>query len=380
MTMSPKSFLPSALFLLLAALASTLGQAQERFSSEAYDLELVTLAEGLEHPWGLAFLPDGAALVTERPGRLRLISPEGEISPPLGGVPQVYASGQGGLLDVALDPAFSENRVVYLSYAEMGDGGAGTAVARARLDREALALEGLEVIFRQLPKTSGGRHFGSRLVFDREGHLFITLGERGERERAQDPSVNRGQVVRVNPDGSLPAGNPFLERQGYRPEIWSYGHRNPQGAAINPWTGALWTVEHGAAGGDEINLPQAGRNYGWPVISYGRHYSGAKIGLGTEKEGMEQPLYYWDPSIAPGDMDFYDGEVFPDWRGDLFVTALKYRLLVRLELEGGEVVKEERLLADLGKRLRDVQQGPDGYLYLLTDEDEGALLRLQPAD
>jgi glucose/arabinose dehydrogenase len=370
----------SALVLLSVQLACPAAEAQQRLSSEDYDLVLTPIAEGLEHPWGMAFLPDGSLLVTERPGRLRLVSPEGDVSDPLDGVPDVYASGQGGLLDVALDPGFAQNGLVYLSYAERGDGGAGTAVARARLNRDALALTDLQVIFRQLPKSSGGRHFGSRLVFGAQGHLFVTLGERGQRERAQDPSVNRGQVVRINPDGSIPSDNPFVDRDGYRPEIWSYGHRNPQGAALNPWNGEVWTVEHGAAGGDEINIPKAGRNYGWPVISYGRHYSGGKIGVGTEKAGMEQPLYYWDPSIAPGDMVFYDGEAFADWKGDLFVTALKYRLLVRLELEDGKVQREERLLADFGKRLRDVQQGPDGYLYLLTDEDEGALLRLEPAD
>jgi glucose/arabinose dehydrogenase len=369
-----------AAFLLAALLARTEAQAQDTFSSDDYDLTVTPVAEGLDHPWGLAFLPDGEMLVTERRGRLRLVARDGEVSAPVQGVPSVYASGQGGLLDVALDPAFPENGLIYLSYAEAGDGGAGTAVARARLDRDALTLADLQVIFRQVPKTSGGRHFGSRLVFDRQGHLFITLGERGERERAQDTSVNRGQVVRIWPDGSIPEDNPFVGQEGHRPEIWSYGHRNPQGAVLNPWTGALWTVEHGAAGGDEINIPQAGRNYGWPVIAYGRHYSGGKIGVGTEKEGMEQPLYYWDPSIAPGGADFYDGAVFEAWRGNLFVAALKFRLLVRLELKEGKVVKEERLLEGLGARIRDVRQGPDGFLYLLTDESDGAILRLQPAD
>ena len=356
------------------------GNAQaERFSSQLHDLEVVALAEGLEHPWGMAFLPDGALLVTERPGRLRIMESSGSLSEPLGGVPRVYASGQGGLLDVALHPDFASNAMIYLSYAEAGDGGAGTAVVRARLDRDGGHLEDLEVIFRMQPKSSGGRHFGSRLVFDRQGYLYITLGERGERERAQDPSVNRGQVVRLNGDGSLPEDNPFIGRPGYRPEIWSFGHRNPQGAALNPWTGEVWTVEHGARGGDEINIPKAGRNYGWPVISYGTHYSGAKIGVGTEREGMEQPLFYWDPSIAPGDMTFYDGTLFANWQGSLFVTALKFRLLSRLEMEDGKLVEKERLLDGLGRRIRDVEQGPDGALYLLTDEDNGAVLRVTPA-
>ncbi len=372
-----------AAFAGLAALTLALAGPQtagaQTFESEDYALEVERLPGELDHPWGMTFLPDGALLVTERPGRLRLLDPAGSgLSGPIAGTPSVYASGQGGLLDVALDPAYEENGLIYLAYAEAGDGGAGTAVARARFDRDALSLSGLEVIFRMEPKTSGGRHFGSRLVFAPDGTLFITLGERGERPLAQDTTVNRGQVVRINPDGSIPADNPFVGREGYRPEIWSYGHRNPQGATLHPETGELWTIEHGAAGGDEVNVPQAGKNYGWPVISYGRHYSGGQIGEGTEKEGMEQPLYYWDPSIAPGDAAFYDGELFPAWRGDLFVAALKYRLLVRLEIENGEVVSEERLLDDLGLRLRDVEMGPDGALYLLPDDDGASVLRVTP--
>ncbi|MEJ2027155.1 MAG: PQQ-dependent sugar dehydrogenase, partial [Limibacillus sp.] len=371
--MTREATLLPALLLLSLVLAVPVPAAAQEFESRDYALTVERLPGELDHPWGMTFLPDGALRVTARPGRLRILEgaaggAEGvRLSEPITGLPRVYASGQGGLLDVALDPAFSENRLIYLSYAEAGDGGAGTAVARARLNREALALDGLQVIFRMQPKTSGGRHFGSRLVFGADGALFVTLGDRGERERAQDPGVNRGQVVRINPDGSIPADNPFVGREGYRPEIWSFGHRNPQGAALQPETRELWTIEHGARGGDEVNRPLPGRNYGWPVISYGRHYSGGQIGVGTEKEGMEQPVYYWDPSIAPGDATFYDGDLFPAWQGDLLVTALKYRLLVRLDMEDGEVTGEERLLEGLGQRLRDVEVGPDGAIYLLLD-------------
>jgi len=363
---------------LLALIAVT--ATAKTYESEHYRLRLVTVAAELRHPWALAFLPDGQMLVSEREGRLRLVSKAGELSAPLPGVPEVYDSGQGGLLDIALDPAFESNRLVYLSYAEAGTGGAGTAVARFRLDLPGRRLSEPEVIFRQEPKTRGGRHFGSRLVFARDGTLFITIGERGEAERAQDFTVNRGQVIRLNPDGSVPRDNPFLGQSGYRPEVWSYGHRNPQGAALHPLTGRLWLNEHGPRGGDEINLPEAGKNYGWPLIGYGRHYSGEQIGVGTHREGLEQPIHYWDPSIAPSGMAFYTGDRFPSWRGNLFVGALKLRFLARLELDGERVVKEERLLQGLGERIRDVRQGPDGALYLLTDSGDGRILRLDPAD
>ena len=353
--------------------------ADETYHSNHYKLRVETVATGLEHPWSLAFLPNGEMLVTERPGRLRIVSPDGRLSPPLVGVPEVYARGQGGLLDVALDPDFERNGVIYLSYAEPGEGGGGTAVARAVLDIASGRLTDLEVVFRQVPKSSGGRHFGSRLVFAPDGTLFITIGERGERDRAQDFTINRGQVIRINPDGSIPEDNPFVGKAGYRPEVWSYGHRNPQGAALHPATAALWIHEHGARGGDEVNVPEPGRNHGWPVISYGRHYSGAPIGEGTHKEGMEQPVYYWDPSIAPSGMAFYTGDKFPEWTGDLFVGALKDRLVSRLELDGRNVVAEEHILGDLGERIRDVRQGPDGYLYLLTDSPDGRILRITPA-
>ena len=340
-----------------------------------------TIARGLEHPWALAFLPDGRLLVTERPGRLRTVDREGRLSEPLAGVPQVLARGQGGLLDVALDPRFAENRLVYLSYAEPGDGGggtAGTAVARGRLGEG--RLDDVRVIYRQQPKVEGGNHFGSRLVFARDGTLFVTQGDRfAYRDGAQDLSVGFGKIVRVHPDGAVPRDNPFVGRAGARPEIWSYGHRNVQGAALHPQTGQLWTAEHGARGGDEVNRPEAGKNYGWPVITYGVDYSGAKIGEGTAKPGMEQPVYYWDPVIAPSGMTFYTGDAFPDWKGSILIGSLRPGLLVRLVLEGGRVAREERYLGDLGERIRDVRQGPDGLLYLLTDRRDGRILRVMPA-
>ena len=347
-------------------------------TTDLYKVRIITLADGLEYPWGLAFLPDGRMLVTERPGRLRLVGRNGKTSKPVAGVPEVIARGQGGLLDVALDPDFNNNRLIYLSYAEPGKGGGGTAVGRGRLEGEQLTH--FSVIFRQVPKTDTRVHFGSRLVFTRDSELFVTLGERGEAERAQDLTVHRGQVIRILPDGSIPRDNPFVKLSDYRPEIWSHGHRNPQGAALHPETGRLWTVEHGARGGDEINIPMKGRNYGWPVISYGRHYSGLKIGEGTQKAGMEQPVYYWDPSIAPSGLTFYTGDRFPAWKGDLLVGALKGQMLVRLELGGEKIVNEERMLKDLKERIRDVRQGPDGFIYLLTDSSNGSILRLEPGN
>lgn len=355
---------------------SKAGGVDDVYPTDLYRVRVVTVARGLENPWGLAFLPDTRMLVTERPGRLRYIDRIGNISKPLGGVPEVYARGQGGLLDVALDPHFADNKLVYLSYAEPGKEGGGTAVGRGRLKEN--RLEDFRVIFRQVPKANTRVHFGSRLVFSRDGTLFITIGERGQRERAQDFSIHRGQVIRVMPDGTVPEDNPFVGRLGYRPETWSHGHRNPQSAALHPETGRLWTVEHGARGGDEINIPLKGRNYGWPVISFGRHYSGLKIGEGTHKEGMEQPIYYWDPSIAPSGMAFYTADRFRAWKGNLLVGALKGQMLVRLELKGEEVVREERMLQGLEERIRDVRQGPDGFVYLLTDSEDGRVLRLEP--
>jgi glucose/arabinose dehydrogenase len=343
------------------------------------DLDLVTVTSGLEHPWGMAFLPDGRVLVTERPGRLRIIERDGKTGPPISGVPPVDAKGQGGLLDVALDPAFATNRLVYLSYSEPREGGNGTSVARGVL--EGGGLTGVQVIFRQQPAMQGGYHFGSRLVFDRGGRLFITLGERNVgRAQAQTLDNTIGKVVRINSDGSIPPDNPFVGREGALPEIWSYGHRNVQGAALHPVTGELWANEHGPKGGDELNRVLPGRNYGWPTVSYGVEYSGAKISDSGTAPGIEPPAHYWVPSIATSGLMFYTGERFPAWRGCVFVGGLKSQQLVRLRLDGDRVVEEERLLRGVIKeRVRDVEQGPDGYIYLLTDEDNGRLLRLQPA-
>jgi glucose/arabinose dehydrogenase len=367
---------------LAAALVTAPALAQQplRVKTQKADLVVETVARGLEHPWGLAFLPDGRMLVTERPGQLRLVSANGELSQPLSGLPRIAARGQGGLLDVLLDPGFADNRTVYLSFAEnRGDGRAATSVARARLNTAGTGLEGTEVIFRQEPAHTGGNHFGSRLVLDRAGALFVTVGDRYDlRDQAQNPANHLGKIIRIRPEGGAPDDNP--QKPGWAPEVWSIGHRNVQGAALNPATGELWTAEHGAKGGDEVNIPRKGLNYGWPVITYGRDYSGAKIGVGTRKEGMEQPVYYWDPSIAPSGMAFYTGDKFPGWRGSVLVGALAGSLVARLELDGDKVVREERILTDLGERIRDVRQGPDGLVYLLTDSSQGRILRLRPAD
>ncbi|MFG1478174.1 PQQ-dependent sugar dehydrogenase [Xanthobacter sp. V4C-4] len=347
-----------------------------RFAGEMVRVD--AFASGLDHPWGMAFLPDGRLLVTERPGRLRVVERNGVVGPALAGVPAVAAVGQGGLLDVALDPAFFDNRFIYLSFAEPRADGLATAVARARLSADADALTDLTVIFRQQPAWPGGAHFGSRLAFAPDGTLFVTLGERFDlKERAQDLSTTLGKVVRINPDGSIPPDNPYARVTGARPEIYSYGHRNVQGAAIEPGTGRLWTVEHGPRGGDEVNRPMPGRNYGWPVIGYGRHYSGAKVGEGTAKTGMEQPLFYWDPSIAPSGAAFYDGALLPAFQGQLFVGALAGAALVEVKVRDGLVMGEERL--PLGARVRDVRMGPDGALWLATDSAEGQILRVVPA-
>jgi glucose/arabinose dehydrogenase len=317
-------------------------------------------------------------IVTERPGRVRIVDLAGHVSPPLAGVPVVYAQGQGGLLDVALDPAFEANHVVYLSFAEPGPNGtAGTAVARAHLADS--ALDDVRVIYRQEPKVKSGNHFGSRIAFGRDSTMWITQGERFNfREQAQDLSSDLGKVVRINRDGSIPRDNPFVSRGNARPEIWSYGHRNVQAAAVDPATGQLWTVEHGARGGDELNHPEAGKNYGWAVISYGRNYDMSPIGEGAVKTGMEQPVYYWDPVIAPSGMLFYTGDKFPEWRGNILVGGLASQALVRLVMRNGVVVTEERYLHELNERIRDVRQGPDGYVYLVTDSGNGLLLRVRP--
>lgn len=347
--------------------------------SEAGKLAVTTVAEGLEHPWGLAFLPDGRALVTERPGRLRLLGTDGRLSAPLAGVPPVRAVGQGGLLDVALDPDFAQNGLVYLSYSEPGEGDAsGTSVARARLQGE--SLQDLEVIFRQRNKLDSKHHYGSRLVFARDGHLFVTLGDRGsQRDSAQDLATHFGKVVRIRPDGGVPEDNPYLGREGALPETFSLGHRNVQGADLHPVTGELWGAEFGPRGGDEVNRIQAGLNYGWPVITYGREYYGPSIGEGTEKAGMEQPVYHWVPSVSPSGIAFYTGDLIEAWKGQLLLATLSEQALIRLQVSGdNRVVQEERI--ELGERLRHVRQGPDGAIYLLTDSGTASrILRLAPA-
>ncbi|HEY7664627.1 MAG TPA: PQQ-dependent sugar dehydrogenase [Xanthobacteraceae bacterium] len=351
------------------------------FHSSAGDLALTTVARGLVHPWALAFLPDGRMLVTERPGRMRIVTKDGKLSPALAGVPKVFAAGQGGLLDVALDRSFAQNQTIYFCYAEPARGGARTALARAKLvDEGAPRLDAVEVIFRQQGPLSSGNHFGCRIAQTPDDDLFLTLGEHfTTRDQAQNLGNDLGKIVRIRPDGSVPPDNPFVGKSGAKPEIWSYGHRNPQGLAINPTSGKLWEQEHGPRGGDEVNLIEKGKNYGWPVIGYGIDYNGARIHASTHKPGMEQPLWYWVPSIAPSGMAFYTGDLFPAWRGNLFVGALAGELLVRLELDGDKVLKEERLLQGLRERIRDVRQGPDGALWLLTDNSAGRILRLAPA-
>ena len=352
----------------------------QTIKTQEHAVRVVKVVEGLEYPWGLAILPDGRMLVTERPGRLRIVGKDGKLDPqPVAALPAIAAHGQGGLLDVALHPRFPQNGLVYLSYAARGDGGVGTEVARGRLS--GYRLENVEVIFRQQPKGSTGRHFGSRLVFDREGYLYITLGDRGEMERAQKADDHAGSVIRLHDDGRVPADNPFVGRPGWKPEKYTLGNRNLQGAALHPRTGALWTHEHGPQGGDEVNVIRPGVNYGWPVITYGVNYGiGTKIGEGTQKAGMAQPLHYWVPSIAPSGMAFYTGDRFAGWRGHLFVGALRDQMLVRLTLDGEKVVSEERMLKNVLGRIRDVRNGPDGYLYLLTDESNGVLARIEPAN
>jgi glucose/arabinose dehydrogenase len=362
--------------LLLGAACSAAGGSNAQYKTSAGPVRAVAIANGLSHPWALAFLPDQRMLVTERDGRMRIVSPDGTLGAPLAGLPRIDADGQGGLLDVVLDPDFATNRTIWFTFSEPGEGGNGTAVARAKLGEG--SLSDVTVVFRQLPKATGGAHFGSRLAFSPDGHLFVTLGERRRAEWSQDLSRHQGKVVRLMRDGSQPPDNPFVGRNDAKPEIWSYGHRNPQGAAIHPETGQLWTVEHGAMGGDEVNIPLAGRNYGWPVITYGRDYSGATIGVGTAKEGMEQPVHYWDPSIAPSGMAFYTGDKYDGWKGSLFVGSLKFGMIARLELDGTKVTREERILEGFDKRVRDIRQGPDGFLYFLTDEDNASLYRLEP--
>jgi glucose/arabinose dehydrogenase len=366
---------------LITITAPVFAAPTQDFKSEQGTLEVTTMTKGLEHPWALAFLPDRQGmLVTERPGNLRVVSADGKLSAPLSGVPKVWAKGQGGLLDVALSPDFKQDRTVYLSYAEGGGEGdkAGTAVGRGRLSEDLTALKDFKVIFRQEPKLSVGNHFGSRLVFDRDGYLFITLGENNDRPTAQDLDKLQGKVVRIYPDGKVPDDNPFVGQTGVRPEIWSYGHRNPQGAALNPWTGTLWENEHGPQGGDEINIIERGKNYGWPMATHGINYSGQPIpeAKGKSAEGTVAPHHVWERSPGLSGMAFYDADRFKAWQHNVFIGALVSQELIRLQFDGDKVVHEERLLGELNKRIRDVRQGPDGYLYVLTDEDDGALYKV----
>ncbi len=367
-------------FLCVTACACVTPALAQTHVTQEHRIRVSTLTEGLSHPWSLAFLPDGRMLVTERTGQLRVISKDFKLSAqPVAGVPAVAAFGQGGLMDVVLHPKFAENNLVYLTYVAGDRNGVGTEVARGTLKNN--QLENLQVIFRMEPKLRTGYHFGSRIVFDREGYLFITLGDRGEMERAQNPGDHNGSVIRLHDDGRVPKDNPFVGKTGWRAEKFTLGNRNMQGAALHPQTGLLWTHEHGPQGGDEVNVIRAGVNYGWPVITYGANYgTGTKIGEGTAKEGMAQPLHKWVPSIAPSGMTFYTGNKFAKWRGDLFVGALKDQMLVRLKLDGEKVVREERLLKNVLGRIRDVRTGPDGFIYLLTDEPNGVLARLEPVE
>jgi aldose sugar dehydrogenase len=355
--------------------------APEKKSNVAFDV--VTVAPGLVNPWGLAFLPNGKMLVTERPGRLRVVAADGKLSEPVTGLPAVDARGQGGLLDVALDPGFATNGLIYWSYAEPGEGMNNTAVARGKfVDGAAPRVDDAKVIYSQRPQLDSRQHYGSRLVFGRDGTLFITQGDRSiipGRMQAQRLDGLIGKIVRINADGTIPKDNPFVGRDGVRPEIWSLGHRNIQAATLHPTTGELWEVEHGTRGGDEINIARKGKDYGWPTIAYGIEYGGGPITGGiTAQAGMEQPLYYWDPVIGPSGMAFYTGSLFPAWRGNLFVGGHATNDLVRLELNGEKVVAEERLLTDTHPKVRDVRQGPDGAIYLLADGTEGKILKLVP--
>ena len=343
-------------------------------------VSLAPVATGLAHPWAVAFLPEGRFLVTERPGRLRVVGADGQVGPAVTGVPAVAAGGQGGLLDVVTDADFARSRRIFLCYSEPGQGGNGTALARATLSADARSLQDVKVLFSQRPKVESNLHFGCRIVQAADGNLFLTLGERYHRkDDAQKLDNHLGKIVRITPDGAAPPDNPFVKTPGALPEIWTYGHRNPQGATLAP-DGRLWMHEHGPQGGDEINLPRPGRNYGWPVITHGENYGGGKMGEGTAKAGMEQPLHYWVPSIAPSGMAFLTSTRYGEaWKGSLFVGSLKFGTLHRLEIgQDGKLRREEKLLQGNGERIRDVRQGPDGWLYLLTDSPQGRLLRLQP--
>ncbi len=376
-----RKFLKYMLSALLMNFSATMALAQAKsqtFKTEKAIIKVETITDELVHPWGMTMLPNGKILVTERGGALKLIDPKnGKVQKVLG-APRVRANGQGGLLDIAADPDFENNKILFMTFSDASKRGVtGTAVASAIFTESPRPrLSKVKTIYSMEKKTAGGRHFGSRIVFAKDGTIFITTGDRGDRPRAQDPFDAAGKVLRINKDGNIPKDNPFADGESALPQIWSLGHRNPQGATLDKDTGQLWTLSHGARGGDEINTPKAGKNYGWPIISYGVHYSGGKIGKGTSAEGLEQPIYYWDPSIAPSGLDFYSGSLIPEWNGNLFAGALKDQLLSRLEIKDGKVVHEEQILEGEYGRIRDVRSFADGALWLLTDDSEGMLLRL----
>lgn len=367
-----------AAMLMLPALPA---QAQQVFKSDLGDIRAETIVSGLSYPWALAFLPDGRMLVTERGGNMRIATRDGKLSAPLGGMPKVLSQNQGGLLDVIIDRDFATNNTIYFCYSDPVDGGAQTALARATLDAgEKPQLNAVQRIFRQEGPPSRGLHYGCRIVQARDGNLFLTTGDHGSASKSAQTLDNHiGKMIRIAPDGSVPKDNPFVGRGDAKPEIWSYGHRNSQGATLHPATGKLWMHEHGPQGGDELNIPQAGKNYGWPVIGFGVNYGGAKIHEGTSKAGMEQPIRQWTPVIAPSGLTIYTGDLFPQWKGNAFIGGLRTQTLVRLELNGEKVTREERMLRQLNERIRDVRTGPDGALYLVTDDAQGRILRLSPA-
>lgn len=367
-----------SLALCIAAIAPFTSAKTLSVKTETGNIQVKTIAEGLENIWGMAFLPDGRMLVTERAGRMRIVGADGTVGAPLAGLPDIYAQGQGGLLDVLLAPDFAASKRIYFSYSEPGTGGNSTAVSYATLAGD--KLENVTRVFSQQPKIDSSAHFGSRLVWAPDGTLFITLGDRySQKDKAQTLDNHQGKVVRINADGTVPADNPYVKTAGALPEIWSYGHRNVQGAAINPLTKKLWTGEHGPQGGDELNIDEATKNYGWPVITYGENYGGGKIGEGTHKEGMEQPLYKWVPSIATAGFIFYTGDKFPQWKNNILLASLREQTLVRLTLDGDKITKEERLLKkELGARFRSVVQGPDGLIYLVSDESKAKIYQLSP--